>query len=133
MIIIYIALIVFGIIFIYTATLYITLFFKFIRFYKYMSNLDCDFKLYNARKKILESKNYSYDTIFPFDYSTDGVSIKANLSQKELIAILYDGIEKLDKLIPKLPDVAFKDDIEKFYELRRLIRTEKLINENTTF
>lgn len=133
MIILYIILCILLGILIYRIYCFARLFFNFTRFYKHLLNLECDLNLYNRRKKILEEMNYSYDTIFSLDYSTNDVLVKSDLSQKELMAILYDDIQKLDNLIPRLPEYAFEAELKNFYELRRLIRAEKLMNENTTF
>lgn len=133
MIIIYILIIIFAALFVYHITWYYTLLFRFVRFYKHITSLTNNFILYNERKKILASENYSYDTIFSFKFKSDNIIITSDVSQKELIAILYEEIAILDKIIPKLPEVAFEDEKKHFYRLRRLIRTEKLANENTTY
>lgn len=133
MIILYILLLVLASVLIYHITCYYTLLFRFARFYKHITSLKHNFMLYNARKQVLARKNYSYDNIFPFRFETDEVVIKSDVSQKELIGLLYEEIDKLDKIIPKLPEIAFEEDKKHFYTLRRLIRTEKLANENTTF
>lgn len=91
--------------------------------------LRLDFIKYLLRSAVLEEKNYSYDTVFSVSDNDN-----YNISQKQFISIMYKQIEEIDKLILEIPEELInKDYLNHYYDVRREIRTEKLINENTTF
>lgn len=103
-----------------------------------VDDLSLCFSVYLARKIILIEKNLSYEDTFKYEYRNEDYVVNTELTQKELIRDLYKDISKIEKLMSKLPDYFFEEDdiqdtIDVFYEVKREIRTEKLLYEGTTF
>lgn len=96
------------------------------------------FSIYLSRKIILIEKKLSYEDTFKYEFRNEDVVVNTELTQKELISDLYKDIAKIEKLMTKVPadfleEDEFIDSISTFYEVKREIRTEKLLYEGTTF
>lgn len=96
------------------------------------------FSIYLSRKIILIEKKLSYEDTFKYEFRNENVVVNTELTQKELISDLYKDIAKIEKLMTKVPadfleEDEFIDSISTFYEVKREIRTEKLLYEGTTF
>lgn len=133
MLLIYLLLICVILYFVYDLVSFCILSFKLFRFLKRLRDLDNDYSIYTKRKEYLESNKLAYEDEFSYSYDGEEFSFTSKGSQKELLSLLYEEIALIDIFIKQIPEECIEEQSKKFYNLRKLIRMEKLFYEKTTF